>query len=363
MKAIMVLVVAAGATLCSPAQAQSPDFSAFDREVKAQCASGDFGGLITIAVAGEPVYSHACGDEFAPGARFKIFSTSKLLTALAVMKLVEDGRMALDAPIADYIPDLPKNWRGVTVRHLLNHTSGLGDHTNELVDHFGPDHRRAMRGLLKQRDVIDTTPSRPPGTHWRYNNFGYELLADAAARIAGESFDRVLARLVFTPAGMTDALAETGGRRRNGLVSDPDPRLVPGWNRDGDGPREEAISYSFVQLGAGAVHASMDDMIALDRAIAGNQVVRQKTWATMIGSPVAMSPANPGAYYGLGVMVSERGGLASHGHNGGTNGYISTFRRFPAQDAVVIALSNIGWTGTRWIEEAAATALAADQAR
>lgn len=357
MKFLAIAITLLATSLPAEVRAQVRDFSAFDQDVKAQCASGEFGGLIVVAVAGRPAYSHACGDDFAPDARFKIFSTSKLLTALAVMKLVEEGRMALDAPVADYLPDLPTGWSGVTVRHLLNHTSGLGDHTNELMDHFGPDHATAMRALLKQPDVIETTPAQTPGDHWRYNNFGYELLADAAAHVVGESFDSVLVHRVLEPAGMKDAVVELGGRGPDGLASVPDPRLAPGWNREDDGKREEALSYSFVQLGAGAIHASMADMIALDRAIAEGRVVERETWAMMIGERVATSAANPGAFYGLGVMVAARQGLPSHGHTGGINGYISTFRRFPEQDAVVIALSNTGWAGTRWIEDGAAAAL------
>lgn len=359
--------VAALAAVLSPlpALARTPDFTAFDKAVKAQCASGEFGGIVTVAVAGEPVYSHSCGGPFAPNARFKIFSISKLLTALAVMKLVEEGRMSLDAPVVTYVPDLPPLWRAVTVRQLLTHTSGIHDHSDEFMENFRTDHASAMRGFLKRRDVRKATPRRGPGSGYRYNNFGYELLADAAARVSGESFDKVLTRRVLRPAGMKDAVVELGQgkgwRKSETFISVPDPRLVKGWNREFDGKRDqtvEAVSYSFIQLGAGAIHASMADMLALDRAIADNRVVSARTWSMMLDQKIAMSAANPGAFYGLGVMVGDREGLPSHGHTGGVNGYISTFRRFPTRDGVVIALSNTGWAGTRWIETGAAAALA-----
>lgn len=355
--------MAATALVLSPlsARAQAPDFTVFDRAVKAECASGEFGGIITVAVAGEPVYGHSCGGPFAPDARFKLLSASKMLTALAVMKLVEDGRMSLDAPVVTYIPDLPPLWREVTVRELLNHTSGLHDHSDEFMENFRTDHASAMRSFLKRRDVRKASPNKAPGSGYRYNHFGYELLADAAARVSGESFDKVLTRLVLRPAGMADAVVELGQGRGKTFTSVPDPRLVKSWKREYDGRRDqtlEAVSYAFIQLGAAAVHVSMADMLALDRALAENRVVSATTWSMMIEQKIALSASNPGAYHGLGFMVGDREGLPSHGHTGGLDGYISTFRRFPDKDAVVIALSNTGWAGTRWIETGAAAALA-----
>lgn len=356
MREILILAATMAALATTPALARAPDFTAFDKAVKAKCAVGDFGGVITVAVGGKPVYSHSCGMTYPADARFKLLGASKPLTALVVMRLVEQGRMSLDAPIADYVPDIPPNWRAVTVRELLNHTSGLHDHTDELPDVYRADHASAVRKLLKQWDIRRTSPRKAPGTGWRYNSFGYELLAEAAVRTGGESFDRLLARLVFQPAGMT-AVVETGRRDGKRFISTPDPKLVAGWNLEARG-RQKADSPDFLRLGSGAVHASVADLLALDRALAAGRIVKPETWKRMIGNPTPLSASNPGAYYGLGFMVGDRMGLPSHGHTGGFDGYVSTFRRFPSKDAVVIGLSNGGWAGTRWIEEGAAEALA-----
>lgn len=355
---LTVIAAAMAALLAGPAAA-APDFTALEQEMTARCADGRYSGVVTVAVAGEVAFQKACGEGITLDSRFKIFSTSKLLTALVVMSLVEEGRMALDAPVAAYIADLPPAWRAVTVRQLLDHTSGLPDESNALLEAFVTTHAEAMKAVLASRQDAPA-PATPPGEAWRYNNFGYELLAEAAARVAGQSFDQVLAARVFRPAGMADALAELAVEHHDGgnPSSAPDPRLVTGYVMDDD-KRVEATSYSFVQLGAGAVHATAGDFLALERALRDGRIVKTETWRAMVEQARPNAPSVPSARYGLGVMTVEKSGLPIHGHTGGTNGYISTFRRVPARDAAIFALSNYGWAENKWIEDLATAALAA----
>lgn len=342
--------------IATPVAAQ-PDFAALDQEMSARCADGRYSGVVTVAVAGQVVFQKVCGEDVAADSRFKIFSTSKLLTALAVMSLVEEKRMTLDAPVVTYINDLPPAWSAVTVRHLLDHTSGLPDESLPLLEAFVTTHADAMKAVLTARQAAPA-PETTPGEAWRYNNFGYELLAEAAARVAGAPFDQVLAERVFKPSGMTDALAELAVEHHDGgkPSSVPDPRLVTGYVMD-DGKHVEATSYSFVQLGAGSVHATNNDLLALERALRANRIISAETWRGMVEQSHAPSPTNAAFSYGLGVMSHDRAGVRMQGHTGGSNGYVSTFRRIPAHDAAVFALSNYGWAETRWVEDEAAKAL------
>lgn len=361
MRRPMMAAMVAGTTVWTAVPARAaPDFTALEQEIAARCADGRYSGVVTVAVAGEIAFQKACGEGITLDSRFKIFSTSKLLTALAVMSLVEEGRMALDAPVAAYIANLPPAWRAVTVRQLLDHTSGLPDETNALLEMFVTTHADAMKALLAARQSA-AAPTTPPGETWRYNNFGYELLAEAVARVEGKPFDQVLQARVFKPAGMTDALAELAVEHHDGgnPSSVPDPRLITGYVKDEDG-RREAFSYSFVQLGAGGVHATAADFVALERALRDDRIVSAATWRAMVEQNRPNAPSVPSARYGLGVMTVEKSGLLIHGHTGGTNGYISTFRRVPARDAAIFALSNYGWAENKWIEDLATAALVAD---
>src|SRR5690606_36232356 len=97
-----------------------------------------------------------------------------------------------------------------------------------------------------------------------------------------------------------------------------------------------------------------------DRALREGKIVSDASWRAMVEQGRPNAPAIPSARYGLGVMTVEKSGLAIHGHTGGTNGYISTFRRVPARDAAIFALSNYGWAENKWIEDGAVAALTAD---
>lgn len=336
------------------------DFSELDRTVRASCEAGEHTGAVVLAIGGEVAYSHLCGEDVTAESRFKLLTSSQLITALAVMRLVEQDVLALDAPVERYVTDLPRGWRGVTIRQLLGQTSGVHDHTNLLRSLYGtekaPDHASAMRLLFQEPDVAVETPNRRPGEAYRMNRFGFDLLAHAAERATGEPFAALLQRLVFEPAGMKDATVETAVKGRDGLVPAADARLAPGWT-DERGPKRKTVAPVFAQLGSAAVYATTADLIALDRALAENRVVEARSWTRMLEDTTLIHPSNPEAVYGLGVMVEPRLGLESHGHNGGIDGYISSFRRFPAQDAVIVGLFNSGWSGSRWIEEAAARAL------
>lgn len=357
--AVIAALLATPTAAAQTAQAATPAaVAAFGRELDARCTAGEFTGVAMLVIDGAPVASRACG-QVRPEARFHLLSSTKLVSALAIMKLVEEGRLSLDAPVARYIPDLPPGWGGVTVRHLLQQTSGVHNHANELRDLFRSDRNDALRRLLKQREIRKDEVGQTPGRAYRLNDFGYELLIDAAERTTGQPWARILQTRIFDPAGMTGARLDSAVRQRRTMVAAPDPALAPGWNEDQSGGRVPAAPRAFALPGSHGVVVTAADLIALDRALAEGRVVRPETWAAMIGDPVPLNASNPGAFMSLGVMVGERGGLPSHGMNGGLDGYVSVFRRFPDQDAVVIGLFNSGWAGSRWLEDAAATALVA----
>ena len=124
---------------------------------------------------------------------------------------------------------------------------------------------------------------------------------------------------------------------------------------------EQAINYAFVQLGAGAVRATVDDFARLDEALKAGRIVRPETWEKMVANPVSPPPGDrqpAGRAFGLGVLVTHVDGVELNGHTGGTNGFISDFERFPAYDAMMIVLTNRGFTRTAWLREGVARALA-----
>jgi CubicO group peptidase (beta-lactamase class C family) len=275
------------------------------------------------------------------------------------MRLVELAKIGLDRSIADYIPDVPKEWKPVTIRSLLNHTSGIPDYTELMLYHFRADQPSAMRLTLAALTPDQRQLKTNPGERFNYNNFGFELLADAAAHVTGEPFAQVVQELVLTPAGMKTASFETPNIVDGHPVGVTEDGLALGYN--GSPARlDQTIPWSFVQLGAGAVRALADDLIALDQALSDGKIVKPETWESMTSNPVHPSAGDhnpPDRGFGLGVILESSDGVRMQGHTGGTNGYISDFERFPDDDAMMIALTNRGFVKTTWLRNGVAKVL------
>jgi D-alanyl-D-alanine carboxypeptidase len=364
--AVLAVLLAQAAPPPLPARTGGHDFSELQTELERQCAAGEFSGVLLVRARGRDIFEHHCGqadiiNDIANtrDTRFRIFSTSKLLTALAIMRLVELDSIDLDTPVRTYIPELPPEWSRATVAQLLNHTSGIPDHTNRLLEHFRRDHPTAMRATLAALTDEEKRLLAPSGQNFAYNNFGFELLAHAAERVEGKAFAEVVRELVFLPAGMTNASIEPPNILVGHAFPVTEPGLALGYN-GAPGELTQAIAYAFVQLGAGAVRATADDFARLDEALSAGRVIRPESWERMIRDPVA--PADPrlaGRGFGLGVIVAEQDGVRMHGHTGGVNGFISDFERFPDQDAMMILLSNRGFTRTAGIRGMIAETLGA----
>lgn len=344
-------------------QSRIYDFSKIDSELTRQCASGEFAGVVLVRAHGKDIFVHACGKadpvngiENNRATRFKIFSTSKFISAIAIMQLVEDGTLRLDASIAEYLPDVPDAWRPVTIRHLLNHTSGIADWTESLFFHFRTDHSAAIRSTLTSLTDVQAVLKTRPGESFAYNNFGFELLAEAAARKTGKPFSTLVETLVFNPAGMKTAKVEAANMLLGHPLGVSEPGLAIGYNGE-PSKLEQSTNYAFIQQGAGAVHATVNDFVALDKALAEGRLISTGTYAEMKRNPVPGTGRLEGRSFGLGIVISPVSGVAREGHTGGTNGYISDFERFPDDEAMMIALSNRGFAKTKWLRDGVAEVL------
>ena len=348
-----------------PLPAPPEALAAIGARIDAECAEGRFSGVVIIRIRGREALQRSCGmadivNQVAVtrDTRFKIYSVSKYITALTVMALVENGALSLDQPITTYIADAPAEWSGVTLRMLLNHTSGIDDLTLPLLYHYRSDHPAAMRDLFAALTPGERALKSAPGIARRYNNFGFELLADATARATGTPFASLVEQMVFRPAGMRSASIEPPLIEAGHLVPVSEPGLAKGYNGE-RGALSEAVNWAFVQLGAGAVRASAADFIALDAALRQGKIIGPAMQAEMIRNPVAPPDGKAGAAFGLGVAIQSPRGTAMIGHTGGTNGYITDFQRFPDEDAMMIVLSNRGTTRTAWMYDHVAAALIA----
>ena len=303
-------------------------------------------GTILVAHNGKPVYTASFGEaekvfhaRNTPDTRFNIASAGKMFTAIAIGELVDAGKLSLEDTLAKWLPDFPnQEWAAkIRIRHLLSHTSGLGDF-------FGPDYARERTGFVRASDYFPLIAKDPlafePGTGFRYSNGGFALLGAIIERASGETYDDYLAKHVFAPAGMTGAgnfaLDAVVPNRATGYASGLlDPLGIE--------PRKSNImTIAYVGNGAGGQFASARDLLAFSRTLQGNKLMSPQTTALFTAAKVDFVGSPRAEKYRYGFAVSQCGAKAVIGHGGGgaNSGVDSTLLMFADASWTIIVLTN-----------------------
>lgn len=309
---------------------------------EAVAAIPGFAGVVRVDEQGGPVLERAYGlADRAHGVpvevrtRFGIASGSKAFTALVVVHLVERGILTLATTARSLLgADLPLVDDGVTVEHLLGHTSGIGDYLDEDEDDVdggpGDDHLLPVPvGALATTEqflaVLDGFPTKfPPGERFSYCNGGYVVLALLAERASGTTFHDLVQSVVFDPAGMATAAY---------LRGDELPGDVARGYLDGSGLRTNVLHLPVRGNGDGGAHAAAADITAFWGALFDGRIVAPSVVEAMVARRSEPTAA-PGWGYGLGFWSTpEPGTVALEGCDAGVS-----FRsvHHPAQ----------GWTAT-----------------
>ncbi len=259
---------------------------------------------------------------------FEIGSISKQFVAAATMLLFEEGRLDLDDPIHHYLPDLPGEWLGTTIRHLLTHTSGIPDY--ELIRSYD-----AYRFRLTPDEVIEIAHSRPmdfePGTGWFYSNTGYYLLSMIVERIEGRPLGDVLNARIFQPLDM--------GQTRMTAPEDIIPHRAAGyWVDVRDRLINRAPTETSSTLGAGGILSSVRDLAKWDAALYSETLLSQEA-KTMMWTPTVL-PDGEDTGYGFGWSVRDFRGFPAQNHSGQVAGFTSFIVRIPSEEIVLLAFVN-----------------------
>jgi len=265
---------------------------------------------------------------------FAIASLSKPITALLVLKLVEDAAIDLEGRVADYLPDYRGHGADVRVKHLLTHTSGIPNFF--LLPGFQDGPVRPFHTNQQLCDVFAPLPLLfEPGSRYCYSNSGYRLLDMIVEAVTGQRFDDVLKERVFIPANMTSSrvLNET----------DIIPRRATGYEFDGVEWRLASPVSPSLLGGAGGVATSLEDLISFDRALWQDGLASQRVHEQM-QTPVRLTS---GREEGMGmgwVRTTYRSELVLS-FSGGLSGFSSLYCHLPERSASVALLSNRGGLG------------------
>lgn len=300
-------------------------------------AEREFSGAVLIAKNGAVLCQAALGSADVDGhvplttrSSFNLASVSKQFTAAAVMILLEDGRLSLDDPVTDYLPELAC-FPGITIRHLLNHTSGLPDIYGILGRVWDRSKTAGNEELLSIFAGGEHRTVFLPGEKFEYSNTGYVVLASVVERVSGLPFTRFLEERVFGPLDMNDSFAYY-------LTMDryPRPERVYGLKRVNGSLLLNDLIYSDGMRGDGNVHASVEDLFKWDRALYGEKILKRETLRKMF-TPGRLNDGTP-TEYGFGFGIHENGRVVSHG--GSWVGFRSLIVRYVDRQDTLIMLIN-----------------------
>src|SRR5215469_13539599 len=210
-------------TMLGSMPAPAPDSAS---EIDALFAGNDAkspGAAVLVIKDGKPVFQRGYGvtdlrilHKIDEHTNFRLASVTKQFTAMAIMLLVHDGKLRYDETLTEVFPEFPAYGRKITIRNLLNHTSGLIDYEDLMAKQYGntPDaqipqiHDAGVLSLLEK----ESTTKFPPGSRWAYSNSGYCTLAMVVQKVSGEPFGDFLRDRIFKPLEMANTLAYEKGK-------------------------------------------------------------------------------------------------------------------------------------------------------
>lgn len=307
----------------------------------AAAAKNSFSGVVTVDVAERRTFERCYGlahrgygVPVAADMQFALASGSKAFTALAILRLVEDGALRLDQPVREILgDDLPLIDDAVTVEHLLAHTSGIGDYLDEDGDWEVDDYVftlpvHTLTSAEAFLPALGGFPQKfPPGRRFSYCNGGFVVLAVVLERLTGEVFHDVVTRLVLDPA----ALADTAYLRMDDLPGS----AATGYVFD-EGDAVNTLRLPVIGNGDGGAFSTAADLHRFWRALHGGRIASPATVAAMI-EPRADVPEE-GMRYGLGLWLHATGpATVIEGYDAGVS-FRST--HIPATGTTVSVLGN-----------------------
>ena len=278
-----------------------------------------------------------------PTTEFAAGSISKTFTSALILRLAEEGRLSLDASVRTYLPNLAIG-SAITVRQLLDHTSGLDDFFS---------HAAIDKALLARPTRVWTAadslrymgrPYFQPGAGWHYSNANYLVLGMVAEAVGGAPLATQLRQRFFDPLGLRHTVYQ--------WVEKPRGPIAHGYRFTSPNPRQKGIDVSdgtavipFTSVvtasgGAGSIATSATDLVRWARALYGGNVLQPASLAAMVDDAAVTTALKSSVPYGLGVQVVTIDGRQAWGHSGRLLGFRAVMRWLPAEGIAVAVMTN-----------------------
>ncbi|MDG3003193.1 serine hydrolase domain-containing protein [Paludisphaera mucosa] len=259
---------------------------------------------------------------------YQLASVTKMFTATAILMLVKDGKLALDDKLPERLGDLPAAWDKVTIRNLLNHTSGIKSYTAVA------DFAKTMRKDYTRREILDLVAKDPlqfpSGEKFEYSNTGYFLLGMIIEKVAGKPYGEFMSERIFRPLGMT----ETRVNDLREIV----PNRAQGYEWDGKTLKNGEYVSPTQPFAAGMLVSTVRDLVKWDAALASHALLDEASLQQM-WTPATLGKGGE-AGYGFGWEVSKEDGHRVVLHGGGIPGFSTQLSRYLDDKLTVIVLTN-----------------------
>jgi CubicO group peptidase (beta-lactamase class C family) len=276
-----------------------------------------FNGIILISKNGKMLYSKVQGFSnletkipLVIDNQFVVGSISKQMTAVAVLREFEKGRVELHVPVQKYLPEMPQTWLdSITIHQLLNHTSGVTDWNKPL--------------------------KFKPSTDFSYSNVGYELLAKIAEKVSGKSYAQLMSE-IFTICKMKNSMSPKLKRHQN---------LVNSYVEDSTG-KVKRVEGLLLDLGipSGGMISTAKDLLLWNKNLHGGKLLTKKSYDLMTTASSSRDHFIFGKVdYGYGLQIDPKGKTLEIGHSGYATGFASANFYYPETKTNLIILENIAW--------------------
>lgn len=263
-----------------------------------------------------------------PNTNFRLASVTKQFTATAVLLLIERGKLKFDETLTDIYPNFPDYGKKITIKNLLNHTSGIIDYENLIPDSVTVQvsDNDVLKMMMKQDSTYFET-----GSKWQYSNTGYALLSQIVEKISGKTFPEFLKENIFDPLDMENTVAHLEGK-------DIVTNRAYGYDKTDSGWVRKDQSVTSAVLGDGGIYSNIKDMYKWDQSLYSDKILDDE----YRNASMTRGTLNNGDKidYGYGWRLTNYNDKEIVYHTGSTQGFRNIIYRIPSEKFTVIILTN-----------------------
>lgn len=334
--ASLLFLVFSSSVIAQPlSKADKQLIAAFDTLLAAKFKKEEPGATVLVSRKGQVIYQKGFGMadmELKVPMRaemvFRIGSISKQFTAVAILQLMEKGKLSLQDDIKKFIPDYPTHGYTITVEHLLTHTSGIKSYTS--MSSFDS----IMNMHMKPLEMIAYFKNQPmdfaPGTQWNYNNSGYFILGYIIEKVSGLTYEEYVKENLFKPASMTNSAYGNDTR----IIAN----RAKGYQQGKEGYENARPLSMTLPYAAGSLVSTVEDLWKWNQAVHAYKLVSKESLQKAF-TDYKLTNGKP-TKYGYGWGFNEVQGAATIEHSGGINGFVTDALYIPTQDIFIAIFAN-----------------------